>query len=118
MSEQGLHAARAKMAEAGIDPVAIDVFAHYYRLVERGETGMIREDTIEPLEMDSLTNVQVDDAAGVEALRGTVVIKLNGGLGTSMGMDRAKSLREEVAADRADGEAAQSVSSSNSEYKI
>ncbi|MDP3969128.1 MAG: UTP--glucose-1-phosphate uridylyltransferase [Nocardioides sp.] len=92
MSEQGLRAAREKMAEAGVDPVAIDVFAHYYRLVERGETGMIPEDAIEPLAMDSLADVEIDDATGAEALRGTVVIKLNGGLGTSMGMDRAKSL--------------------------
>jgi UTP--glucose-1-phosphate uridylyltransferase len=36
--------------------------------------------------------MDVDDDAGVQALRETAIIKLNGGLGTSMGMERAKSL--------------------------
>jgi UTP--glucose-1-phosphate uridylyltransferase len=92
MSSAGLERARAKMAEAGLDPVAIDTFAHYYRLLEHGETGLIPESTIEPLDMESLADVDVDDDTGSAALRTTAVIKLNGGLGTSMGMERAKSL--------------------------
>ena len=92
MASDALNRAREKMAEAGVDPVAIDVFAHYFRLLEHGETGMIGEDTIEPLEMERLADVSVDDATGSQALADTVVIKLNGGLGTSMGMERAKSL--------------------------
>ncbi|HSE08439.1 MAG TPA: UTP--glucose-1-phosphate uridylyltransferase [Nocardioidaceae bacterium] len=94
MSDEGLEQARTKMKEAGVDPVAIDVFAHYYRLVESGETGMVPESTIDPLDMQALADVDVPDAAAREALGTTVVIKLNGGLGTSMGMDRAKSLLE------------------------
>jgi UTP--glucose-1-phosphate uridylyltransferase len=88
----GLDVARAKMKDAGVDPVAIDTFAHYYRLLEHGETGMIPESTIEPLEMESLADVEVPDDVAADAIRQTAVIKLNGGLGTSMGMDRAKSL--------------------------
>ena len=80
------------MEDAGIDPVAIDTFAHYYRLLEHGETGLIPESTIEPIDMEALADVEVDDEAASAALRTTAVIKLNGGLGTSMGMDRAKSL--------------------------
>jgi len=80
------------MADAGVDKVAIETFAHYYRLLEHGETGMIAEDTIEPVELAALADVDVSDEAGREALRTTAVVKLNGGLGTSMGMDRAKSL--------------------------
>ncbi len=80
------------MSDAGIDPVAIETFAHYYRLLEHGETGMIPESSIEPLDSESLADVDVDDEAASAALRTTVVIKLNGGLGTSMGMERAKSL--------------------------
>ena len=76
----------------GIDPVAIETFAHYYRLLEHGETGLIPESSIEPLDMESLADVDVDDEAASAALRTTAVIKLNGGLGTSMGMERAKSL--------------------------
>ncbi len=94
MSEQGLTQARDKMAAAGVDPVAIDVFAHYYRLLESGETGMVPESTIEPIDMGTLAEAEVPDDVAREALAGTVVIKLNGGLGTSMGMDRAKTLLE------------------------
>jgi len=84
--------AREKMEAAGIDPVAIDTFAHYYRLLEHGETGMVPEHTIDPVEMEALADVEVSDEDAAAALRTTALIKLNGGLGTSMGMDRAKSL--------------------------
>ncbi|WP_460871807.1 UTP--glucose-1-phosphate uridylyltransferase [Nocardioides pakistanensis] len=94
MSDEGLQQAREKMQAAGVDPVAIEVFSHYYRLVEGGETGMIPESTIEPLDMEALADVEVTDDVAREAIGSTVVIKLNGGLGTSMGMDRAKSLLE------------------------
>jgi UTP--glucose-1-phosphate uridylyltransferase len=80
------------MAAAGVHPLAIEVFAHHYRQLERGETGIIPESTIEPLDMPALADADVDDETGVRALRQTAVIKLNGGLGTSMGMERAKSL--------------------------
>jgi UTP--glucose-1-phosphate uridylyltransferase len=92
MSSTGLDRARAKMSEAGVDPVAIDTFAHYYRLLEHGETGLIPESSIDPLDMESLADVEIDDDTAAAALRTTAVVKLNGGLGTSMGMDRAKSL--------------------------
>jgi len=92
MSAQGLDEARKKMADEGVEPLAIEVFAHYYRLLEHGETGMIPESSIEPLDMPALADVVVDEEQAVEALRATAVIKLNGGLGTSMGMERAKSL--------------------------
>jgi UTP--glucose-1-phosphate uridylyltransferase len=91
-SGPGLAQAREKMVSAGVDPLAIEVFAHYFRLLERGDTGMIPESTIEPLEMPALADLPVSLEAGVDALRTTAVIKLNGGLGTSMGMERAKSL--------------------------
>ena len=80
------------MRSAGVDELAIEVFAHYYRLLEHGETGMVPESTIEPLDMEALAEVEVPDDVAAEAIRATVIIKLNGGLGTSMGMDRAKSL--------------------------
>ncbi len=92
MGSAGLQRARDKMVAEGVDPSAIEVFAHYYRLLEHGETGMIPETSIDPLDMESLAEVAVSDDAAAAAIRGTAVIKLNGGLGTSMGMDRAKSL--------------------------
>ncbi len=93
MSDEGLRLARAKMTAAGVAPVAVDVFEHYYRQLEAGATGLIREDTIAPLlDPPSLGSVQVGDEQARDALARTVVIKLNGGLGTSMGMAKAKSL--------------------------
>ncbi len=80
------------MVAAGVDEVAIETFAHYYRLLEHGETGMIPESSIEPVDMPALADVEVADEDAAAAIRKTAVIKLNGGLGTSMGMDRAKSL--------------------------
>ena len=88
----GLEMALAKMADAGVDPVAIETFAHYYRLLEHGETGMIPEASIEPVDIESLADADVPDDVAADALGKTVAIKLNGGLGTSMGMERAKSL--------------------------
>ena len=80
------------MVAEGVDEVAIETFAHYYRLLEHGETGMIPESSIEPIDMESLADVEVSDDVAADAVRKTAVIKLNGGLGTSMGMERAKSL--------------------------
>jgi len=93
MSAAGLFHAQIKMREAGITPAAIDVFTHYYGELEAGATGLILEDTIEPLlNPDALADVHVSDDAANEAFAKTAIIKLNGGLGTSMGMARAKSL--------------------------
>ena len=94
MSDAGLEAARQKMRDEGIDDTAIEVFSHYYRQLESGETGMVPEDTIEPLDMEALADVDVPEDRQRDALAKTAVIKLNGGLGTSMGLDRAKSLLE------------------------
>jgi len=82
----------AKMRDAGVDEVAVQTFAHYYRQLERGETGMILESEIAPVDIPSLSEVEVSDEDAHAAISRTAVIKLNGGLGTSMGMDRAKSL--------------------------
>ncbi|HEV2930869.1 MAG TPA: UTP--glucose-1-phosphate uridylyltransferase, partial [Propionibacteriaceae bacterium] len=93
MSEQGLRAAQQKMADAQIAQAAIDVFTAYYHQLEEGVTGFIAEDSIEPLlQPDLLSEVSISSEQAKEALAATVMIKLNGGLGTSMGMDRAKSL--------------------------
>jgi len=93
MSDQGLALAQQKMTDAGVAQQAIDVFSHYYRQLEEGVTGFIAEDSIEPLtDPDLLDDVAVSDADASAALAKTVIIKLNGGLGTSMGMDKAKSL--------------------------
>jgi UTP--glucose-1-phosphate uridylyltransferase len=91
MSAEGLEAAVAKMRRADVPVPAIATFRHYYQQLESGASGMIAEDTIEPVhDLPDAAALPEGDAPLDEA----VVIKLNGGLGTSMGMDRAKSLLE------------------------
>ena len=81
------------MADAQIAQAAIEVFTAYYHQLEDGVTGFIAEDSIEPLVApDLLSDISIGEEQAAEALAGTVMIKLNGGLGTSMGMERAKSL--------------------------
>src|SRR6266511_5031647 len=92
MSEAGLRQAQEKMRAAGAADVAIRVFTHYYRLLESGQQGTIREDDIEPVgDLPHLDHLSTDPEALRAALAETVVIKLNGGLGTSMGVTGPKS---------------------------
>ncbi len=93
MSTEGLAAAQKKMEDAGVPRTAIDVFTHYYGQLEEGVTGTIPEDTITPyLDAPHLDDVRIDPAHAKQIFDRLAIIKLNGGLGTSMGMDRAKSL--------------------------
>ncbi len=89
----GLERARRKMLDAGATDAAVDVFTHYYGQLGGDGDGFILEDTLEPLtDPPRLASVDVDPDAAAEALRRTAVIKLNGGLGTSMGLDGPKTL--------------------------
>ena len=105
MSENGLTSSQHKMRDAGVAEQAITVFTHYYQSLEAGATGLIPEETIEPLtQIDSLADVEVSEEQAREALSKTVLIRLNGGLGTSMGLERSSPggtspLRSEPAAD-------------------
>ena len=90
---EGLHQALEKMRAAGTSEPAIRVFEHNYAELAAGQTGVIPEDTIEPLlEPDRFEDVEFDGDRDGQALAATALIKLNGGLGTSMGMSQAKSL--------------------------
>jgi UTP--glucose-1-phosphate uridylyltransferase len=91
MSAEGLQAAVEKMRREQVPDAAIATFEHYYRELEAGASGLIPEDAIEPVrDLQDADALPAADAPLDEA----VVIKLNGGLGTSMGMDRAKALLE------------------------
>ena len=81
------------MLDAGLPPLAVETFRHYWQQLRGGTTGLVPEAEIEPV--DALPHAQElpdHGAAGRAALGATVIVKLNGGLGTSMGMTRAKSL--------------------------
>src|SRR6185312_5991373 len=90
----GLRAATEKMRADGQPPEAVRTFAQHYEALRAGASGTLADRDIEPV-------ADVARAAGLPppedaaaALGRVVVIKLNGGLGTSMGMTRAKSLLE------------------------
>jgi UTP--glucose-1-phosphate uridylyltransferase len=85
-------AAVEKMRREGLPEIAIETFAHYERRLREGETGTLPESEIEPLA--DLPDASELPAGRKEVLDRVVVVKLNGGLGTSMGMTRAKSLLE------------------------
>jgi len=83
-----------KMRREGLPEIFIRTFAWYYEQLLTGDTGLIPEDSIQPV-------TSLPDAArfpeelvdvGQSVLGKTAVIKLNGGLGTSMGLQKAKSL--------------------------
>jgi UTP--glucose-1-phosphate uridylyltransferase len=95
VSDQGLHAAVEKMRADSVAEAAIRAFEHYYRQLEAGETGLVPEDTIEPATgLPDFDELPHDAEAEREALQKAIVLRLNGGLGTSMGLTGAKSLLE------------------------
>jgi len=83
------------MRNAELPELAIRTFCHHLAEVGGGARGLLGRDSIAPADhvIDADT---LDDhaASGRDALSRALVIKLNGGLGTSMGLDRAKSLIE------------------------
>lgn len=80
-----------KMRAAGMGDAPVAVFKRNYQALLREETGMIGEETIEPAR-DLAKSDELDGGGGQHLLAQTVVIKLNGGLGTGMGLQGPKSL--------------------------
>lgn len=84
-----------KMQDAGMPPIATQGFLRALRFVSEGGQTMIPESAIEPAtDVERLDAFEGYAGAGLAAMARSVVIKLNGGLGTSMGLSQAKSLLE------------------------
>jgi UTP--glucose-1-phosphate uridylyltransferase len=86
-----------KMAGEGIPPLIIDTFRRYYAELIRGERGFLSRKDIAPIEKSHIADAETLHGftqAGIRVLSQAVIIKLNGGLGTSMGLSKAKSLIE------------------------
>ena len=83
-----------RMRREGLPRIAIRTFEHYYRQLAAGSTGLLPEAEIEPV--DELPDMEAFTPdltkRGERALPQTIQLKLNGGLGTGMGLERAKSL--------------------------
>ncbi len=90
-----LNSFEAKMRAEGLDDMVIETFKGYYRKVVDGATGVIQDDDIRPPAEDEV--VAAAELArcreeGQRAMPLAVRITLNGGLGTSMGLQGPKSL--------------------------
>src|SRR2546421_12267632 len=93
MSPEELRASEEKMRAAGVPEVAIATFRHYYLQLEAGEKGLVPESEIEPVEsLPAAADLPEDQPGLRDALDATVVVKLNGGLGPSLGRSRPQSL--------------------------
>lgn len=86
----------AKMRDNGMSEMAISQFHRLYDVWESGEdTAWIREEDVDPLtRIPSFHDVYetINHDKAIDAFAKTAFLKLNGGLGTSMGLDCAKSL--------------------------
>jgi UTP--glucose-1-phosphate uridylyltransferase len=81
-----------KMESDGLNKEVIQTFSQYYTQLREGHTGKLSNKDIEAPDRKNLVNYENLNEVGIELLDKLAVIKLNGGLGTSMGLDRAKSL--------------------------
>jgi UTP--glucose-1-phosphate uridylyltransferase len=83
-----------RMRDEELPSLVIKTFRDHYTQLVEGLDGFIREADIQPV--TSLPDVEGFPAElatiGRRALSKTVLLKLNGGLGTSMGLEQAKSL--------------------------
>jgi len=86
---------RTKMAAENLPDLVIDTFVYYYEKLVAGDKGLIADsqiDAVSPEEMAAYERLATFEAAGSERFGQTVMIRLNGGLGTSMGLRGPKSL--------------------------
>jgi UDP-N-acetylglucosamine pyrophosphorylase len=82
------------MEKAGVREAAIGAFELSYAKLLSEESGMISESDLEAIEELPEVGRGPGGDFDPELLGQTVVIKLNGGLGTGMGLQKAKSLLE------------------------
>lgn len=84
-----------KMESAGCDSASVEAFRSNFLKLVRGDNGLMPESAIDPV--DTLPHYSslppaAASASLTELYNQTCVLKLNGGLGTSMGLEKAKSL--------------------------
>jgi len=84
---------RRKMEVAGLGMPAIRSFERNYQMLLEGGDGLIPEASIEAVTgLPVLEEIRSSIQANPELVSQTAILKLNGGLGTGMGLERAKSL--------------------------
>lgn len=95
-STTGLATAAQTMRRENLPESVVKNFERLFHDVINGKTGVIAEEEIEPVreipKLADVTSCADTVKAGTSLLDQLVVIRLNGGLGTTMGLERAKSL--------------------------
>ncbi len=82
-----------QMKASQIPDSVIRTFSAYYEQLAKGETGMLSASEIRPPAPENLLDYEsLVSRRKLGILKSIAVIKLNGGLGTSMGLSSAKSL--------------------------
>lgn len=82
-----------KMQQENFNPLVIDTFMSYYEDLSSGKSAYIHEKDLNPVEHGALTSygdLKPYTEKGKKVLKNSVMIKLNGGLGTSMGLEGPK----------------------------
>jgi len=93
LPNEAFHQITDRMRSVRMPQLAIDTFLHYYSKLRTGARIEISEAEISPVtELTSSLDLDAHKKAGQQFAGRTVIIKLNGGLGTSMGLNKAKSL--------------------------
>ncbi len=81
------------MSNEDLPQLCIDVFLSQYEKMTAGEESVIREKDIQPaLDVADIESLPDFSSQGEAVLNQAVMLKLNGGLGTGMGLEKAKSL--------------------------
>jgi UTP--glucose-1-phosphate uridylyltransferase len=93
---KAMEAFRQKMEAASVSEPAIRAFERAYAQLVAKETAFLPERVITPVASLPCSDDFPEPAAGETAalLSQAAILKLNGGLGTSMGLEKAKSLLE------------------------
>ena len=86
--KNSLSAFVSKMEKEDLSPLVIDAFSHYYQQLASGETGLLSDADIQPLSSEDLgdaADLKAYSNAGRDAMKKTVAIVENGGLGNQHG---------------------------------
>eukprot|EP00967_Tisochrysis_lutea_P055289 scaffold69425_cov33-Tisochrysis_lutea.AAC.1 len=78
------------MVAKGLSATAIRAFEYNFEQLTSGKSLFLEESAIEPV--NELPTYESLNYENPKLLEKTVVLKLNGGLGTGMGLEQAKSL--------------------------
>lgn len=95
MAEAAFEAFDAKMRDEGLSNLAIKQFHHLYDSWRSDDSGEIPEKDVDPVKhIPNVADIHetIDHDFAMEAFSKTAFLKLNGGLGTSMGLAGPKSL--------------------------